>query len=274
MKKWGIFIIILSMYVSISCGNSNEEQDDNLFLISTQYGNITIKLYDDTPEHKKNFQKLVDEDFYDGLLFHRVIPGFMIQGGDPDSRDAQPGDKLGGGSLDYTIPAEISEKHYHKHGAVAAARRGGPSNPEKRSSATQFYIVQGRIFTDGQLDTMEIVKNNQLKNELMRAQFVAAEEQLQQYRLNNDEAGFNLKIARIREQADSLFEADNLAFKFTPDQRDVYTTFGGYPSLDGDYSVFGEVVEGMDVVEKITSEETDGNDRPLENIDMKIKKID
>ena len=273
MKKWGIFVMIICMFAGGSCGNSKEQQNENLYVIRTQSGNITIMLHEETPEHKNNFEKLVNENFYEGLLFHRGIPGFMIQGGDPESKTARPGDRLGGGSLDYTLPAEISDKYYHKRGAVAAARRGGPSNPEKRSSATQFYIVQGRIFSEGQLDSMEMVKNNQIKNELMREHFVAAEQQLQQFREKNDESGFNIEIARLREQVDSLFEAGNMAFKFSPEQRKVYSTVGGYPSLDGEYTVFGEVVEGMDVIEKITSAETDTNDRPLKDIEMKIERI-
>ena len=274
MKKWVIFTILVCMYVSISCGNNREGQAENLFTIKTSYGDIKIRLYDEATEHRQNFEKLVSEDFYDGLLFHRVISNFMIQGGDPDSKNAKPGDKLGGGSLDYTLPAEILPEYYHKRGAVAAARRGGPSNPEKRSSATQFYIVQGRIFSEGQLDTMEIIKNNQIRNEVLREQLMAEENTLQQFRVNNDETGFNLKIAQLRERVDSLMKANNLSFRFSPEQRKAYTTNGGYPSLDGDYSVFGEVVEGMEVIDKIASLETDANDRPLQDVSMKIERIE
>ncbi len=273
MKKWGIFAFLIIMLTVTSCGNSEAKNDKNLVLIETPHGNIKIRLYDKTPEHKKNFEKLVSDGFYEELLFHRVIPDFMIQGGDPDSKDALPGDRLGGGSLDYTLPAEIVPEYYHKKGAVAAARRGGTANPEKRSSASQFYIVEGKVLSEGALDTMEMMKNQQIKNELVRRHMIAAEEEIQGFRESNNREAFNQKMIEVQEQVDSLITAQNLTFKFSPEQRKTYTTTGGYPSLDGDYSVFGEVVEGMDVVEKIASVETDSNDRPLEDIEMSMEML-
>ena len=271
MKKWGIFAIMIVLWTGISCGNNKGQKEKDLILIKTPHGNIKIRLYEETTGHKENFEKLVSQGFFDGLLFHRVIPGFMIQGGDPESRGAKPGARLGSGSLDYTLPAEIIPGYFHKRGAVAAARRGGPSNPEKRSSASQFYIVQGRVFSEGALDTMELVKNQQIRNELAGQYLAAAENELQGYRNNNDSQGFSLKVAEIRDRVDSLIVARNLAFGFTDGQRKAYTSVGGYPSLDGEYSVFGEVVEGMEVVEKIMSEQTDNNDRPLKDIDMWVE---
>lgn len=197
----------------------------------------------------------------------------MIQGGDPDSKNAEPGKMLGGGSLEYTLPAEIIPEYYHKRGAVAAARRGGPSNPEKRSSSSQFYVVQGRTFSEGALDTLEMAKNQQLINELMREQLTDYQTEIEQFRANNDRDGFNLKVAEIREQVDSLIDVRGLGFKFTAEQREIYTTVGGYPSLDGDYTVFGEVIEGMDVVDKIAAMETDQNNRPLKDVKMEIEMI-
>lgn len=242
-------------------------------MVITEYGNIKIKLYDKTTEHKKNIEKLADDGFYDGLLFHRVIQNFMIQGGDPDSKNAEPGQKLGSGSLDYTLPAEFVTEYYHKRGAIAAARKGGLINLEKRSSASQFYIVQGDIFSHGELDTMEIVKNQQIKNDLVRDHLMDADDEIQVFRENNDREGFALKVAEIRDRVDSLITARNLIFKFTDEQREIYTTVGGYPSLDGDYTVFGEVIEGMDVVDKIAVMETDQNNRPLQDVKMKIERI-
>ncbi len=273
MKKWGIIVSIVLMCTGISCGNDKKNKDENLILITTPHGDIKIKLYEKTAEHKKNFEKLVNEGFYDGLLFHRVVPDFMIQGGDPESKNAEPGAKLGGGVLEYDIPAEIIPEYFHKRGAVAAARRGGIINIAKRSSASQFYIVQGEVYTEGGLDTLEMAKTQHLKNEMVRQHLIAAEKEIKQFKENNDREGFIKKVTEIRDRVDSLIEAQNLAIKYTPEQRKIYTTIGGYPSLDGDYTVFGEVVEGMDVVDKIASEETDKNDRPLKDIKMKMKML-
>ena len=270
MKNCGFMLFLFLLVAGFSCGNEKQTGGDADAVIKTPYGDIKIKLYEKTGEHRNNFEKLIKEGFYDDLLFHRVIQNFMIQGGDPDSKNAEQGQRLGGGSLEYTLPAEILPEYYHKRGAIAAARRGGPSNPEKRSSSSQFYIVQGRTFSGGALDTLEMAKNQQLLNDLMREQITAAQAEIEQYRANNDRDGFNRRVAEIREQVDSLIDARGLGFKFTNEQREIYTTIGGYPSLDGDYTVFGEVVEGMDVVDKIAAMETDSHDRPVQDVKMEI----
>lgn len=191
-------------------------------LISTNLGNITIKLYDDTPFHQENFMDLVAHHFYDSLLFHRVIKNFMIQTGDPDSRTAKPAQFLGRGSVDYTIPAEFQKNYFHKKGAVAAARLSDNINPARESSGSQFYIVTGRKYTDQQLDQME---------------------------------------------------SSGSHIKFTAEQRNIYKTTGGAPSLDYAYTVFGEVISGFDVIEKISSVLTDDNDRPLNDIRINTIRI-
>ncbi|MDD4225420.1 MAG: peptidylprolyl isomerase [Mariniphaga sp.] len=270
MKKMFVFLIFALLITTFSCGHAMQNGEKADVIIKTAQGDIRIKLYDKTAAHKKNYEKLIQENFFDGLLFHRVIKNFMIQGGDPDSRNAQLGERLGGGSLDYTLPAEIIPEYFHKWGAVAAARRGDASNPEKRSSSSQFYIVQGRVFSHGELDTLEMVKNQQIFNDKMRDQILSVQEEMQQYRDQNDRDGFNLKMAEIREKVDSIMEVQGIKFRFTKEQRQIYTTVGGYPSLDGDYTVFGEVVEGMEVVDKISEVDTDQNDRPIQDIQMKI----
>ena len=187
----------------------------------TSEGVIEMKLYDETPAHRDNFVKLVKAHKYDSLLFHRVIKDFMIQGGDPDSKKAPRGKLLGEGDLGYKVPAEfMPELHYHKRGALAAAREGDDVNPEKASSASQFYIVWGMVFTDQQL---EILRQKLVKRR-----------------------GRNVDI--------------------TPEQVEVYTTVGGTPHLDGEYTVFGEVVKGIEVVDRIQNKRCDRNDRPLENV--------
>ena len=273
MKRMIFFVLsVLAAFVA-SCSTAEKSTDQPVVLIKTEYGDIKVKLYEKTPEHRKNFLKLIHDDFYDGLLFHRVIQNFMIQGGDPESKNAEPGKKLGGGSLDYTLPAEFVPEYYHKRGVLAAARRGGPSNPEKRSSASQFYIVQGKVFTPGQLDTLEMAKNSRLQKEMTARIFEENREELEQFRTNNDREGFTLRVAEIKEKADSLMNVNGTKFEFTEKQRETYTTIGGYPSLDGDYTVFGEVVEGMEVVDKIAAVETDGNDRPVEDVEMEVELV-
>ncbi|WP_082063745.1 peptidylprolyl isomerase [Draconibacterium sediminis] len=272
-KRMKLIVLILIAFVGIgiSCSNAKQSNEQDLVVISTDFGEIKLKLYDDTPEHKKNFLKLIDEGYYDGLLFHRVMENFMIQGGDPDSKDAAPGKRLGGGNPGYTIPAEILPQHFHKKGVLAAARRGGPSNPEKRSSGSQFYIVHGEVFTPGKLDTMEMMLNSRAKNEFMQEKFAEEKPKLDEYRKNNDQDGFNIFVAELRAAADSAW-AEQPKFSFTDEQREAYTTIGGYPSLDGDYTVFGEVVEGLDVLDKIATVETDQYDRPKTDIKMEIKR--
>jgi peptidyl-prolyl cis-trans isomerase B (cyclophilin B) len=182
--------------------------------MTTTEGEMVLLLYNDTPKHRDNFVKLVKNGTYDGLLFHRVIRNFMIQGGDPKSRDAKPGQPLGDGTLGYTVPAEFRANHIHKKGALCAARQGDDVNPRKESSASQFYIVQGNVWDNKTLDMMEV----------------------------------------------------RFGKKFTAEQRRVYTTVGGTPHLDGQYTVFGEVVSGLDAVDAIQHGPTDENDRPLTDV--------
>jgi cyclophilin family peptidyl-prolyl cis-trans isomerase len=183
--------------------------------ISTSYGDIVIKLYNETPQHRDNFLKLANEHFFDSLLFHRVIKGFMIQGGDPQSKNASPTQMLGAGDNGYTIPAEFNPKLIHKKGALAAART---ENPEKRSSGCQFYIVQGKPMTDAELNMME----------------------------------------------------QRTGVKYTEEQRNIYKTVGGTPFLDMNYTVFGEVISGLDVIDKIASVQTQPGDRPVQDVRMKV----
>jgi len=272
MKHLIHFIAAALLVVAVSCGNAGNRDNLPLVSVKTDFGEIKVRLYSETPEHTNNFIKLAGEGYYNDLLFHRVINHFMIQGGDPESKNAEPGKRLGGGSPDYTLQAEfMPEKYFHKKGALAAARTGGPSNPEKRSSGSQFYIVQGEVFTSGKLDTLEMKKNAQLKNEMMRQIFEAAQDELNAFREKNDKAGFDIRVAELRAQADSAFEVSPTKFKFTDEQRKTYTTIGGYPSLDGEYTVFGEVVEGLDVLDKIATVETDPYNRPLKDVKMKVE---
>lgn len=246
MKKITTYIFVLISIVFItSCNNNvsdkkqNQEKEETksvntqktsdesvltgnerIVLLSTDFGDIKIALYDGTPKHRDNFIKLTKEKYFDGLLFHRVIKNFMIQGGDPNSRNAASGVMLGDGGPGYQIPAEfLPEKYFHKKGAIAAAREGDNINPEKKSAGSQFYIVQGKIWDDETLDKIE--------------------------------------------------KANNI--KYSEKQRNIYKTIGGTPFLDGNYTVFGEVIEGIEVVDKIASVQTNKADRPVKDIKMNIK---
>lgn len=206
----------------ISLSGALFAQKQTKVLIKTTKGDVKIALYDsETPLHAANFKKLVKKKFYDGVLFHRVIQDFMIQTGDPDSKEAKPGDKLGNGGPDYTVPAEFrTPEIFHRRGMVAAARTGDDVNPEKASSSCQFYIVWGKVYDEQGLDTMQ---------------------------------------ARIDART-------NGTVKLTPQMRETYQTTGGTPHLDGSYTVFGEVLSGLEIVDAIQQVETDKNDRPKEDV--------
>lgn len=227
-----LIVLALALFVSLACGQnaSNSEQaeqpktaeEDRVQIkMETPMGNLILELYNETPLHRDNFVKLVEEGFYDETLFHRVIDGFMIQGGDPDSKEAKPGMQLGMGGPGYTIPAEFIDGFIHHKGALAAARQGDQVNPRKESSGSQFYIVHGRTFTQEELDITE------------------------------QRTGQTL----------------------TQEQRRIYTTQGGVPHLDNEYTVFGRVTEGLEVVDKIAATQTDRANRPIEDIPVRMQVI-
>ncbi|MBN1819559.1 MAG: peptidylprolyl isomerase [Prolixibacteraceae bacterium] len=268
MKR--LYLLIVAGILLFPAFTFSQENARKKVLIETDFGNIEVELFNETPQHRDNFIKLVKEGFYDGLLFHRVINNFMIQGGDPNSRNAQHGQVLGSGDPGYKIPAEIVPEFYHKKGALAAARQGDRTNPKKESSGSQFYIVHGTVYTPGQLDTLEMQMNAGLRQEIMRDCYTKAEAELNKFREAKDEAGFNKYVVKIRTEADSLYQvADKVTI---PENRKKdYTTIGGYPSLDGQYTVFGQVIEGLDVIDKIAAVKTDQRNRPVEDVKMKIK---
>jgi len=270
MKKLGFFLLAISLCGGISCSQTINKTDNPVVLISTDLGDIKVKLYNETPLHRDNFLKLAGEGFYDGILFHRVINHFMIQGGDPDSKGAAPGIQLGRGGPNYTVPAEFVPGFFHKKGALAAARQGDQANPLKASSSSQFYIVQGKVWRAGELDTIEMKMNGNIRQNIFRSNLTPVQEELNKYRQENNEAAFNKKVAEIQVRVDSLY---NLTPKFTFSdiQRQAYMKEGGYPMLDGAYTVFGEVMEGLDVLDKIAAVKTDQFDRPVQDVKMKIK---
>jgi peptidyl-prolyl cis-trans isomerase B (cyclophilin B) len=223
MKKTSLILLILTVIFNLSLMSQTPSgQKVVKFVIHTDYGDMKGILYNETPKHRDNFVQLAKSGYYDGLLFHRVISGFMIQGGDPNSKNAKPGQALGMGGPGYTVPAEFNNQFIHKKGALSAARQGDNVNPAKASSGSQFYVVQGKKQNPAQLDAMS---------------------------------------ARS-------------GFPYTPEQKKIYENLGGTPFLDGDYTVYGEIVEGLDVIDKIAAVAKDASDRPKTDVKMTIKIVE
>ena len=242
-------------------------------LIKTPLGDITVRLYDETPLHRDNFLKLAREGYYDGTLFHRVIKNFMVQGGDPDSRGASSTAHLGAGGPDYTIPAEFNKSLIHKKGALAAARQGDEVNPEKRSSGSQFYIVTGEIYSAGKLTQLERQMAQQQLQNIFNDLVVENRSRIIQLRKNRDNAGLMALQDELQKKTMALAKEKGEP-KYTPPQREVYTTVGGTPFLDQNYTVFGEVEEGLNVVDKIQLVRTQSGDRPVDDITMQISVLE
>ena len=216
MKR--IVLLVLASILAFSFSTKSQTKTTPKvvkFVIHTDYGDMKGFLYNETPKHRDNFVKLVKAGFYDGTLFHRVIPQFMIQGGDPDSKNAKPLQQLGSGDAGYTVPAEFNPAFIHKKGALAAARQGDNVNPAKASSGCQFYIVEGKKCS-----------------------------------------------------------AASLPAKYTADQKKIYETIGGTPFLDGGYTVYGEITDGLDIIDKIANVDRDQNDRPRKDLKMTIKLVE
>lgn len=249
-----------------------------VILIETPYGNMKVRLFNETPKHSDNFLKLVKQGYYDSLLFHRVIANFMIQGGDPDSRRANDTVLLGNGDVGYWIPAEFNPAICHKKGRLAAAREGDDVNPAKESSGSQFYIVMGKTYDSVALKKAEIRVNKALVNKInYNVGFGGKSAALKSYytRLYTQGKEDSLKIA-VRQLTDpiSISEYNKTPhFMYNAEQRKIYATLGGTPHLDMNYTVFGEVVEGLEVIDKIAAAKTDRNDRPKQNIRMKISVV-
>lgn len=240
--------------------------------LTTSLGDIVILLYGDTPRHRDNFLERVKAGDYDGVLFHRVIDNFMIQTGDPSSKNAPKGRMLGDGDSAPEIDAEILfPTHYHHRGAIAAARTGDNVNPKRRSSGSQFYIVTGKKYSPAQLDQMEHRALMARRQETFDRLCAQNRDTIMTLRRNRDQAGLQALQDSLNQETRRLTAADTTYF--TPEIRENYTLNGGTPHLDGAYTVYGRVLEGMDIVEKIEKAETDANDRPIDDIKIISAKV-
>ncbi|MBO5000923.1 MAG: peptidylprolyl isomerase [Bacteroides sp.] len=269
MKTSKLFILAALVTVFTACGagskNSTNMEKRTQVKIETTMGDIVVELYNETPKHRDNFIKLAKEGVYDSTLFHRVIRQFMIQAGDPESKHASDTAQLGGGDVGYTIPAEFEPKFFHKKGALAAARMGDDVNPERESSGCQFYIVTGRKFREAQLLDMAGQKNNARMDTIFNQLARKHMKEIYKLRKANDQDGLLDLQDKLEAQAYELYKEEE-PFMFTPEQISAYSTIGGAPHLDGAYTVFGQVVSGMETVEKIEGTKTGKADRPVENV--------
>lgn len=271
-NKFTFFVLSVLACAFISC-KSASNNDDNMtkVKIETNKGDIVVELYNDTPKHKANFLKLVKDGTYEGTLFHRVINNFMIQAGDPNSKTAAKDQQLGDGDVGYTIPAEfVYPERFHKRGALAAARQGDQVNPKKESSGCQFYIVTGQVYNDSTLVNMEKRKNYNVLNAAFSQLVMKNKDEIMNMQKKGDEKALMAMQEKLLAQAREQIK-DEPEFKFTPEQAEAYKTIGGTPHLDGEYTVFGEVIDGMDVVDAIQQVATNASDRPVD--DVVIKKM-
>lgn len=268
MNRFGkIFILFFIVCCVVACGaTSNARKKGTIVLLETTMGNIKIRLYDETPIHRDNFIKLVNSGIYDDVLFHRIVQGFMIQTGDPTTKsDGAPA----GFDTEATIPSEFNPSLFHKRGAVAAARYDSDINPELRSTISQFYIVQGKSYSDYRLNQIERTVNNNIRQSFFNMYMA----QIADSSKNLAEPLFEAEIEMMAAMRWTEYFEANGSYTFTPEQRETYMKDGGAPSLDGTYTVFGEVIEGIDIVDKIAAIATNDDEEPMTDVRIKSAKI-
>ncbi len=259
--------LIPSVFIVLLLTDAYSQKKDFVITIKTNYGEMIAILYDETPKHKANFIKLAKEHYFDSLLFHRVISEFMIQGGDPNSKKAKSGESLGNGGPGYTVDAEFNPKLFHKKGALAAART---NNPEKASSGSQFYIVQGTVLTGSAADELKVDQpklKQALQQFLAKPENISLRDSLGKLYSTATKEAFNKKVFSLIPRIEKETGA-KISKNISPEAVKAYTTIGGVPFLDGDYTVFGEVIKGLDILDKIATAKKDGADRPLEDVRM------
>jgi cyclophilin family peptidyl-prolyl cis-trans isomerase len=279
MKKTGIKLLIATLLLMSFAGKPIDNNGKTRYvLIETGYGTMKVKLYNETPLHRDNFVALVEKGFYDSLLFHRVISNFMVQGGDPESKNVAAGKQLGNGGPGYEIDAEFIPTLIHKKGVIAAARESDQVNPQKKSSGSQFYIVQGQVLTQEQLKQMEDKINFPKRKQLvfdyiLKPENKALKQKLDSLQKANDMASLNAAYSEVALKLEPEYQKLEL-FHYTGEQKNDYLTIGGTPHLDQNYTVFGEVIDGLSVIDSIALVKTDSNNRPLKDVIMKMRVVE
>ncbi|MDQ3534796.1 MAG: peptidylprolyl isomerase [Bacteroidota bacterium] len=266
MKYQKTIIFLCLSFIGFSC---TPTEKDSLVTISTQFGDMNLILYDETPQHKENFLKLARENRYDSTIFHRVIPNFMVQGGDVNAKTGTPN------AVSHTIPAEINNHLIHEKGAIAAARQGDQINPKKESSGDQFYFVHGKVFTNEELDELEENQNAyslqvKIAELLKKPEYAELRNEFIQLQRDGNVEGMKKKFQDSRAMVEKEYgpQPDHT---LTDAQRQAYTSVGGSPHLDREYTVFGKVIGGLAVIDSIASQSTGPGDKPHQNIYMKVK---
>ncbi|MFM7194507.1 MAG: peptidylprolyl isomerase [Bacteroidota bacterium] len=270
MKK--IILAISVLLIFSACGQSGKKTDQ-VVTISTEYGDMVAILYDETPLHKENFLKLANQGFFNDLLFHRVIQGFMIQGGDPDSKNAPADKQLGNGGPGYNVPAEINSRFFHERGALSAARLGDDRNPKRESSGSQFYIVQGTVWKSEDLDQFRMDQAKLfagLRKMFEQPAYKPLLDSLNGLYTSGNQKAYIDKLFQVAPRCEK-FTGEKILKEIPADRVKVYTTVGGAPHLDGGYTVFGKVIKGMEVVDKIAALPRGPSDRPTQDVKMKVK---
>lgn len=240
--------------------------------IATSHGTMQFRLYNDTPKHRDAFMQLAKEGYFNGTLFYRVLKDFLIQGGSKSSKNAAPGKRIGYGDPDKTVDDEILKHYFHKKGALCAPRQPDEINPFKQSDISQFYIIEGKVYTHGELDTLELAVNRPIRNKIT-TDVITPEirEELKRLKEEKKVAEFRELAQKVKDKIEAEFNLNPNVLIFTEQQRNAYTTVGGYPDLDGKYTIFGECISGFEVIDKISVLKTDKNDRPL--MDVKINSV-
>lgn len=250
---------------------ANVYSQSTTVLISTNLGDMKFRLYDDTPKHRDAFIELAKEGYYNGTLFYRVLHNLLIQGGSKSSKNAPPGKRIGYGDPDKTVDNEIRQNHFHKKGALCAPRQPDEVNPSKQSDISQFYIIKGKVFSPGKLDTMELAVNRPIRNKIIQNVMTAeVREELAQLKEAKKVDEFRELAQKIKDKIEIQYNLNPNTLKFSEEEREVYTSIGGYPQLDGNYTIFGECISGFETIDKIASLKTDKNDRPFTDVKITV----
>jgi cyclophilin family peptidyl-prolyl cis-trans isomerase len=267
-------IRICFSFIFFICFIISGYSQSNKVQITTHYGSMTFVLYDDTPKHRDAFLDLVNDGYFNGTLFYRVIEEFLIQGGSKSSKNAPPGKRIGYGDPDKTVDDEILPHYFHKKGALCAPRQPDEINPFKQSDISQFFIIKGRVYTEGELDTMEIAVNRPVRNKIIKKYLTdEVRAELDVLKEMKEFESFRNLADKVKQQIETEYSLQVGLLEFSDEQRKAYTTVGGYPDLDGQYTIFGECISGFGVIDKIASLNTDENNRPFTDVKINVTVI-